>query len=234
MAAGRGARGVHDRRLDEDDERAARDLPGGDGPLGGGDPAERPAQVDGAGPGEVRVAPGDRPGERPVHLADPGAVAEPRQAVPGAGGQPVAGERDELAGGDVEQGRPRRREVAERRGRARPVTTSPPRPRAPPRARRRVAAIPRRPRASRPRARPSRARGRTRRSPGTRGGRSRGRRARRGAPGAGSSRNAASQRRRPSAAPRARTGQRRGVARRARAAQDPGHQRARHRVRAAR
>ena len=70
---------------------------GGDVGLGRGDLVERPAEVDRRRAARTVRGPRDRPVERPVDLEDARSVAEPLRPAPCPPGQPVAGDRDELA-----------------------------------------------------------------------------------------------------------------------------------------
>ena len=138
--------------------------PGGDLGFGGGHLLERPAEMDRAGPPDGLGGPRDGAIERPVHLEDATAVAEGLVAPSGEARQAMAGDREQLAGCDVQDRHPVRRQRRAGRPRDGP---SRPRPRAL-RVRRRV---PRRrpaphrgPSASRPRGRTCRGRVRTMRS----------------------------------------------------------------------
>jgi hypothetical protein len=114
LAAGRGARGVRHAGLDHQHVRGLRMPARRDLGLGRRDLLERAAQVQGPGPAAVLVGPGHRTGQREVHLADAGAVAEPAQPGPVPAGQPVAGQLQQRLGRDVEQDRLGGRELAQR------------------------------------------------------------------------------------------------------------------------
>ena len=75
--------------------------------------AESAAEMDGAGVREIRVMPRNRPVERPIHLADARAVAEPLQAQGVPGRRAVARDRHQLPRGDVEEDGAHRRQVGE-------------------------------------------------------------------------------------------------------------------------
>ena len=90
--AGRGAGRIGDARLDHEHVRVLRVLARGHFGLGRGDLLEGSAQVQGAGPAAVLVGPRHRAGQGEVHLADPGAVAEPAQRGAVPAGQLVAGQ----------------------------------------------------------------------------------------------------------------------------------------------
>jgi hypothetical protein len=98
LAARGGAGRVGDPGLDDQDVRALGVLARGDFGLGLCDLLEGPAQVQRAGLTAVLVRPRHRAGQREVHLADPGAVAEPLQGLAVPGRQAVAGQVDERAG----------------------------------------------------------------------------------------------------------------------------------------
>ena len=132
-------------------------------PLRGRDLLERRAQMDRRRARALLGAPRDRPVERPVELEHARAVAEALEPPPVAARKPLAGERDELAGRDVEQRRVRRAPSSASDSTCRPVSISPPSDRGRRRARRRSAATRRGQAASRPSARAVRARARRRR-----------------------------------------------------------------------
>ena len=92
LPAGRSARRIGDAGLDHEHVRVLRVLARGYFGLGGGDLLEGPAQVQGTGPAAVLIGPRHRAGQGEVHLADPGAVAEPAQRGAVPAGQPVAGQ----------------------------------------------------------------------------------------------------------------------------------------------
>jgi hypothetical protein len=100
---GGGASGVEEGGLGEKDEGALVDLalPGGLG--GGGDLGEGAAEVDGGRAGALRGAPGDRLGEGPINLEDPGAVAIARELAAVALGETGAGHLEGGTGGQVEE-----------------------------------------------------------------------------------------------------------------------------------
>ena len=79
--------------------------PARDGALGGDDGGRRSPEVHGAGAREFGIEPRDRPVERPVDLEDPRPVAPAGEPARVAGRQGVAGHREHLSRGEVEQHR---------------------------------------------------------------------------------------------------------------------------------
>ena len=71
----------------------------------GGDLGERATEVHGGGAGDVAVGPRDRAVEGPIHLEHPGPVPKPAERSRVAARQGVAGERDHLTWGQIEQHR---------------------------------------------------------------------------------------------------------------------------------
>ena len=119
VLAGGGAARVGDGGLDEQDERSTWDPAAGHRVLGCHDVPHRPRQMDGARATGRRVPPRHRPIERPVDLEDAGTVPEPLELAAIAVGQPVAGDRDDLARRHVEHERSRGWQVVERANRMR-------------------------------------------------------------------------------------------------------------------
>ena len=80
-----------------------------------GDLVERPAEVDRRRAARPVGRPRDRAVERPVHLEDARAVAEPLGAAPDPAGSRSPAMATSLARRDVEEDGPRRRQLVERR-----------------------------------------------------------------------------------------------------------------------
>src|SRR5262245_32998092 len=95
--SGRGARGVEETGLREQDERPLGVLAAPDRRLRGRELKERPAQVDGAGPGAFLRFPGDRAAQGPVQLEGAGAVAEVLEPPHVARRETMTGDPDDLA-----------------------------------------------------------------------------------------------------------------------------------------
>src|SRR5438876_1921574 len=105
--------GVELALLDDEHERPLRMLAAPDGRLRGRDLVEGPAEVDGRGLEAARIAPRDRPVERPVDLEGAGAVAIAPEAAHVARGKGRFPDVGELRRTGVEQDDTRRREVGE-------------------------------------------------------------------------------------------------------------------------
>ena len=87
--------------------------------LGADDLLERCPEVHRGRAAAALGAPGNRPVEGPVELADSRPVAVASQPAPVAGREPVVGDPKDLARGEIEQDRCARRELGNRRDRVR-------------------------------------------------------------------------------------------------------------------
>ncbi len=116
LAGGR-ARGVELALLDDQHERSLGVLAAPDGGLAGGDLVERAADVNGRGVEAARIAPRDRPVERPVELEDAGAVAVTAEPAEVVGGKERCADRGELRRAGVEEHDTRGRKIGERANR---------------------------------------------------------------------------------------------------------------------
>ena len=118
VAARGGASWIEQARLDQDQKRTVRMFSPPHVGLAGCQLLDRSADVHGPGPPARFGLPRDRAVQRPVHLEDRRAIAEPPEPTPVPGWQRVAGDARELARGDVEQNRAGRRQVGRRVDRA--------------------------------------------------------------------------------------------------------------------
>jgi hypothetical protein len=92
----------------------AIDVVAGDRPsFARGDVLEPSPDMDRSGAPAFFCAPWHRLGQRPVHLEDAGAVAVPAESTRVAAGEMLPGDPQQLAWGDVEEIRPRSREIVQ-------------------------------------------------------------------------------------------------------------------------
>jgi hypothetical protein len=103
LLAGRSAAGIEQALLGQQDEGPLRMVPPPDRRFPGRELLQGAAEMNGTGPRALDCPPGDRPGQGPVDLEHPRTVTVVLQSLPVAPVETVAGHRQQLSRGDIEE-----------------------------------------------------------------------------------------------------------------------------------